>query len=257
MEELQMISRARQAAELYLKDRVIKRAVIGITMVIVELDDGSVGSSYVLREELAGCTSIFKDNRTLIGMDAGSMADWAVEEKHVLKRALGIATLNCGARAYLTQHHLTDNIDFFDLVKDDDQVAMVGHIGPVIRQLTKRGIAIDVFDKGHTEHEDLKALNEMEASLQKADVVFLSGSTFINGTIDSLLTHCRQTREVILIGSTTIAYKETYLGTPVTLVAGTLWKQDKKDDLFLISSLAGGIRNLSMCIDKFAYRPSK
>ncbi|HZK29230.1 MAG TPA: DUF364 domain-containing protein [Clostridia bacterium] len=251
-----MIARARKAAEPYLRDRVIKRALIGITMVIVELDDGSVGSSYVLREELSGCTSIFKDNRALIGMDAGSMADWAVGGAHVLKRALGIATLNCGARAYLDQNQLSDNIDFFPLVREDDQVAMVGHIGPVVRQLTKRGIALDVFDKGHTEHENLALLGELDACLERANVVFLSGSTFINGTIDSLLTHCRQAREVVVIGSTTIAYKEAYEGTPVTLVAGTLWKQDKKDDLFLISSLGGGIRNLSMCIDKFAYQPN-
>lgn len=255
MADTRLIERARKAAQPFLKNRVIKRALIGITMVIVELDDGAVGSSYVLREELTGCTSVFNDNKALIGMEAERMADWAVQEKHVLKRALGIACLNCGARAYLQKANLTGNVDCFSLIKKDDHVAMVGHIGPVVRWMNKKGIANDVFDKGHCEHENLKELSKLEESLKKADVVFLSGTTFINGTIDSLLEHCRQAREVIVIGSTTIAYREAYAETPVSLVAGTLWKQDKKDDLFLISSLAGGIRNLSDCIEKFAYNP--
>lgn len=254
MKNLTMLARARQAAEPYLNKRFVKRAVIGISMVIVELDDGSVGSSYVLREELSGCCSIFKDNRAIIGMAAGELADWALTEKHVLKRALAIATLNCGARNYLNDHKLMDNKDFFSLVKADDQVTMVGFIGPVVRQLTKRKISMAIFDKGHAENS--QPLEELNPSLAKADVVFLSGTSFINGTIDALLAHCQQAREVILIGSTTIAYRQAYKGTPVTLVAGTLWKQDKKDDLFIISSLAGGIKSLSMCIDKFAYNPN-
>lgn len=255
MKEKTMIEGARRQAQPYLEGKFVKRALIGITMVLVELSDGSVGSSYVLREELSGCTSIFKDNLSLLGMPAQEMADWALNQKHVLKRALAIATINCGARAYLEEKGLVGNVDMVDLVKEGERVAMVGYIGPVVRALSKKGVQVDVFDKGHAAYQEVKPLEALKSSLESADVVYLSGTTFINNSIDELVSYCKSARELVIIGSTTIGFPEAYRDSPVTLVGGTLWRQEKKDDLFLIAGLAGGIKNLSACIEKYAYRP--
>ncbi|MGI6486519.1 MAG: DUF4213 domain-containing protein [Thermoanaerobacterales bacterium] len=48
-----------QVAQPYLKNKKVSDAVIGISLIAVELDNGCIGISYVLREGLDSGCSIF------------------------------------------------------------------------------------------------------------------------------------------------------------------------------------------------------
>ncbi len=260
LEKNQILSTSLEVARPYLLGRTIKRAVIGLSIVAVELDDGSLGSSYVLREELDGCVAIFQDNLRMLGMDAYEMASWAVNKKHVLKRALGIATLNSVTRRYFEQTDLLREdlqLDVFGLLKNEDTVGMVGYLGPVVKIIEEKGLTLHVFDKGHPTAGSVEELSRLPEVLPTCSVVFLSGTSLINNTIDELLALCTTAREIIIMGSTAVGYPEAYAGTRVSVVAGTLWRQEKAKDFFDIVSLAGGIKNLRSCMQKYAYRNEK
>ena len=69
----------------------------------------------------------------------------------------------------------------------------------------------------------------------------MSGSAAANGTLDGLLELCQNAREVVLLGSSTPMFPKGYAGTPVTRLAGSVWRNDRKEELFRAVSLAGGI----------------
>ena len=54
----------------YLKGRAIQDLVVGVSLIAVQLDDGSIGVSYVLRESLPGGCSVFPYAREAVGMSA-------------------------------------------------------------------------------------------------------------------------------------------------------------------------------------------
>lgn len=250
-----ILSRAYEEAAPYLEGRTVQDLRIGLSIVGLELDNGELGSSYVLREELSGCLDgIFSDNLGLLGMDALEIGRWATEKTHILKRAMGIAALNAGARTYLEEKNLLGNLDVFSLIRPDDRIGMVGYLGPVVKQVRKMGLTLHAFDKGHAGQPGVEPLDQMTEMLPKCPVVFLSGTTLINNSIEELLEICANAREIILIGSTTLPYLEAYRDTRVSVIAGTLWKTDLAEDFKKIVSLAGGIPTLRPCSQKFAYR---
>ncbi|WP_027399958.1 Rossmann-like domain-containing protein [Anaerovorax odorimutans] len=236
-----------------LQGKKIKDAVIGLSIISVQLDNGDIGSSYVLREELDSCCSIFPKNFDLIGMDAIDIAKWALNEKNILKRALGIATLNAGSRNNYNNTRNLESVDFIKEVKETDVVGMIGHLGPIINALNGKTKDFIIFDKGKNEDGVLSQDLQSEL-LPTCDVVFISGTTFINNTIDEVLERCNNAREVILVGSSTLVYPKAYKDSKISILAGSLWKKEYKDDIFRIISLAGGIKNLSQYMEKVSIR---
>ncbi|QRN84678.1 hypothetical protein JR334_06705 [Clostridia bacterium] len=254
-EENNILRKAFDEAAPYLEKRYVQDLRIGLNIVGVELDNGELGSSYVLREELSGCLDgIFSNNLTLLGMDALQMGHWATEKIHILKRALGIAALNTGARAYLEEKNLMENLDVFSLVRPDDTIGMVGYLGPVVKRVRKEGLTLHAFDKGHAGQPGVEPVEDMLSTLPRCSVVFLSGTTLINNSLGELLEVCTKAREVILIGSTTLPYLEAYRDTKISVIAGTLWDKNLAGDFKKIISMAGGIPSLRLCSSKFAYR---
>src|SRR5690554_3337449 len=82
-----------------LKERTVRDLVIGISLIALELDNGSLGVSYVLREGLqAGC-SVFPYGREVIGREAADIAVWAVTGGDHVQRGIGFAVLGAASRA--------------------------------------------------------------------------------------------------------------------------------------------------------------
>ncbi|MGI6712395.1 MAG: Rossmann-like domain-containing protein [Bacillota bacterium] len=243
-----------ELGKLELKDRKIKDAIIGLSIIAIQLDNGDIGSSYTLREELDGCCTIFPNDFQIIGMDAVEVAQWAVTEKNILKKALGFAALSAGCRNHY--HHLQkiENVDYLAQVKETDVVGMIGYIGPIITALAGKTKDFIIFDKGKQNRCGVLSQDLQVNLLPTCDVVFISGTSFINNTIDELLKLCTKAREVVVIGSSTLVYPEAYQNYPVSIIAGSLWKKESKEDIFKVISLAGGIRNLSRYMDKISIR---
>jgi len=240
------------AAMPLLEGRVVTDLVIGLTLIACELDNESVGVSYVLRENLPIGCSPFEFAQGIIGRPAAEIAQFITSGTDDIQRAVAAAVLVAASNKLdISDDSETSpfGIDF----KADDTVGMVGYIGPVARFLSGKIKELIAFDKGLWMNGRYEMLCPMELQpelLPKCDVVLLSGTTTINGTIDSLLEMCSAAREVVLVGPSTPMYPEGYKGTCLTRLAGSWWANKHKNEIFKSISLAGGIQHIKQYMIK-------
>jgi len=245
---LMLIESVLHAAEAYLQGKTVRDLVVGISLLAVELEDGQVGVSYVLREDLkAGC-SIFPFGRQVIGRPAAEIAGWARSGRDDLQRGIGMAVLTAASRSQALPDCQTTERPFGVRVQPDDVVGMIGYIAPVAKQLGPRAKELYVFDRGISlsggARGQVVPMEEQPRLLPQCDVVVLSGTTMINGSIDGLLELCAGAREIVMIGASTPMFPAAFLGTNVTVLAGSWWKAEHKADIFRGISLACGISEL-------------
>lgn len=75
--------------------------------------------------------------------------------------------------------------------------------------------------------------------LPTCDIVVSSGTSVVNLTVEDLLAMCPNAREFVLTGTSTPMSPTAYKGTRVTSLAGTVWRQDAKDEIFRTIALGG------------------
>ena len=136
------------------------------------------------------CFSVYQE---AIGSPAEEIAGWIVAGKSTLQRSIASAVLAAAACGQeLPADDDADKLFGMDL-KQEDTVGMIGLIRPVAKAISPKVKKIIAFDKGMSLHSKDPLLQPMEKQpelLPACDVVLLSGTTTINGTIDSLLAHC-------------------------------------------------------------------
>lgn len=232
------------AARNDLAGRTIEDLTVGISLISVQLSDGRVGVAYVVREHLpAGC-SVFDYVPDSIGRPAEEIAAWTLAGNDDLQRGVGLAVLSAAAQGQPLENDQRAEVPFGLSITKQDTVGMVGYIPPVADPIIERCGKMVIFDEGLSRMGGNVLLSSMEEQpklLPECDVVLLSGSSAANGTLDSLLTLCAKAREVVLLGSSTPMFPRGFAGTPVTRLAGSVWDNERKDELFRAVSLAGGI----------------
>ncbi|MFA7215854.1 MAG: DUF364 domain-containing protein, partial [Bacillota bacterium] len=122
-------------------------------------------------------------------------------------------------------------------------------------QISKEVKEFIVFDKGmgHCKKDfEVHPIEKQPELIPTCDVVILSGTTTVNGSIDGLLELCERAREVIMVGPSTPMFPEGWRGSPMTVLAGSCWDREHKDELFKSISLAGGIRQVKELMQKKA-----
>lgn len=234
-----------EAALPLLRGRKVTDLVVGISLLAVELDGKDLAVSYVLRDELKGGCSAFPYACQTVGMDAEEAGRWFVTGEDAVQRAIGNAVLTAASR---TQNLVDSELPFGLKLSAGDTVGMIGNIRPVAAQLKKSGCRMVIFDKGQCAEgcpeEDVYPMERQEELLAQCDVVFLSGTTTINGTIEPLLNMCKNARDVVLIGASTPMIPEGFAGTKVSVLAGSWWNHEDKDKIFRLISQASGINGL-------------
>ena len=234
------------AAKPYLKDKVVKDLVIGLSMVGCQLDDGHLGLSYVLRYDLPQGCSVFDYTQNIIGMPAWQVANWTLSGRDILQKSIGAAVLTAASRNLPIGDDNEDSLFGLD-IKSEDIVGMIGYIKPIARMLSPKVQELIIFDEGEEKSEDNKLVCKMEMQpilLPKCNKVIITGSSTINGTIDNLLNMCKNAEQIALVGSSTPMFNEAFKETNVVSLAGSWWQEKDKDKIFKIISLAGGISQL-------------
>jgi len=253
-----LIEKVLEAAESFTKDRLIADAVVGISLLAVQLDDGAVGLAYVLRENLPSGCSVFPYGQDLIGASAREVAGWAAAGTEDLSRALGIAVLNAASRAQDLKDEDDPGRSFGVHAAPGDTVGMVGYIPPIVKTFERIAGRVIVFDQGLYAKEGPKSgvhpTEEQPRLLPACDIVILSGSTVVNRSIDGLLALCPRAREIVLVGASTPLFPAAYADTRVSVLAGSWWKSDGQADLFRRIALAGGIAQVQAYMQKKAVR---
>ena len=247
MEAMTLRQQIYDAALPLLRGRKVTDLVIGLSLLAVELDGKDMAVGYVLREGLHGGCSIFSYAQDTVGMDAQEVGRWFVSGGDDVQRAIGGAVINAASRSEALQD--TDNGKPFGLdLTPGTRVGMVGNIHPVAMALKKMGCELVIFDKGQCPHgnpaSDLHPMEEQPTLLPTCDVVFMSGTTSINGSLASLLDMCSGAKDTVLMGSSTPMIPEGYAGTPVSILAGSAWDPKDKDPVFTLISRAAGIKAL-------------
>lgn len=253
-----LIESVLESAEPYLALTKVEDVVIGLSLIAVELDSGHIGLSYVLREDLdAGCSN-FPYVASILGRASISAAQWAVTGEDILRKAIANAVLTAASRAQHLEDSDTPDRPFGVEMKKTDLVGMVGSIGPVVKMLKPRVKEVYVFDKAQSlsgaTAQNIVPMKEQRRVLSRCDVVMISGTTMINGTIDGLLDMCEGARSVVMIGPSTPMFPQAFADTKVSVLAGSWWKHENKRRIFKEISLAAGVPALSHSVIKKAVR---
>jgi len=244
-----LIEKIIEQAQLNLKNVKVKDAVIGISLMGVQLDNGHVGVSYTIREDLPNGCSIFPYAQEMIGKPAGEMTEWLVNGKEDLQRGIGMAVITAASQSIPLVDLDNPGLTFGINVLPTDIVGMIGYIRPVAKEFANKAKKVKIFDMGLSlrggEGVNLYPTEKQSEELVDCDIVTLSGTTIINKTIDELLSICKNAREIVMIGPSTPMLPKAFKDTNITVLAGSWWNNDKKDEIFKKISLACGVSHLS------------
>lgn len=176
------------SAEATLATLQIERVVIGLAYTGVILSDGSCGLAATLNER-GGCQAFHRAG-TSAGRPALDLARGLLSADPLLS-ALGLATVNATLTARLSSQQVpSQNVAPLDAlaVSKNDVVGIIGYIGPLVRPLREQAKELLIFERDPTKRlpgvlPDWAA----ELELPRCDAIFISGTAFINKTIDHLL----------------------------------------------------------------------
>ncbi|MGC9443913.1 MAG: Rossmann-like domain-containing protein [Candidatus Methanospirareceae archaeon] len=241
---MQLLERIYQQALPALEGKRVREVRIGLGLLAVELDDGSLAVSYVLRDELPpGCTVIPADT-PLSGVEASEMAVWAFKGRNPLLSSLGVAVLNSAVDPVAIERCSRDTLA--ELIHTDDQIGMIGYIEPMA-QFLKSWTAKEliIFDRSREPFGDVYPESRQRELLPQCDILLVTGTTLLNRSLDLILQQATNAREIILVGTSTPLYPEAFRDTKVTQLAGSLWRPEYRAAIFSAISEARGMRVLS------------
>jgi uncharacterized protein (DUF4213/DUF364 family) len=196
----------------------------------LELDDGSLGLSYVL---LDGSLGTLADGQAAVELPgAGAMdlaAGWLGGD--AAARTLGFAAVNALSRHVLDRMGFVppdapDSIGGLD-PQPGEHIGMVGLFPPLVRQVTARGARLTVLElradlagehAGFTVTLDPKDLNA-------CDKVLSTSTVLLNHTLEVVLANCHKARHIALIGPGAGCLPDELFKAGVTTLGGT-WITD-------------------------------
>lgn len=196
----------------------------------LELDDGSLGLSYVLLD--GHLQSLAGDGVPpgLAGADALDVAaGWCTGPGAA--RTLGFAAVNALSRhlydrAGFVPPAATDSIGGLD-PQPGEHIGMVGFFPPLVRQVIARGARLTVLElradlagehAGYTVTLDPQALRDCSKLLSTSTVL-------LNHTLDVVLDNCRQASRIALIGPGAGCLPDVLFDLGVSTIGGS-WISD-------------------------------
>lgn len=221
----------------------VTEVVIGLGYTGVMLTTGHVGLCYTFRNELPiECCQIVNKAGTLAGSGAMELASLA-KSWDVTERMVGVATMNA-----LSQIVFEKKADSYAVTKADmieelevrkgDTVVMVGLFHPFVPVLKKKAKKLIILEKNLVKQEGVLPDFAAEEYLPEADVAIITGSTFANGTLDSLLDLAKGAREIAITGPSVYVIPDPLFKRGVTLI-GTYKPTDAKKTMTLIAEGGG------------------
>lgn len=245
-----MLQKIYESAMPRLDGKKVKDVCIGMELLAVQLDGGEIGVAYVLKNEITcGCASLPDDG--FEGMDAQDAAFLMLKGKNPLNAALGIAVCNAAADYDALSSKVADAADAF-AARADDVVGMVGNIKPVAKQLKPKVERLIIFDRA--ESQGVYPEEQQKELLPQCDLVVITSSSLLNETFSTVISYCHQAREIVLTGATTPMYPEAFKGTGVTVLAGSRWFPQYKDEIFNRISQAACLRQIMRYGEKLTVR---
>ena len=225
---------------------------IGLGYTAVMLADGRTGVAYTFRDQARGGCSVFNGSLPLSGSPAVDLLR-LLESPDAIEAGVGLACANALANwneAGLVDGDVLKRVE----VRPDDDVAMVGHFGPLVEELRARARSLTIFERVVEPSGMLRPQAEAKAVLHRCQVALITATSIINHTVDHLLESARPCREVVLLGASTPLMAAAFRGTKVTWLSGVV--VEKPWEVLRVVSEGGGMRQFGPHVRKVALRVS-
>jgi len=215
---------------------LIERAVVGLFFTGVKLSTGHAGSAATPIKEIpeAVCCPSSAMSMPFPGKmkkrKAAAFLD-EVQESSGIRRAVGIAVLNALACAAAERGsvgaELLPDTDAFDAaqIQPHEKVVVVGAFVPFLRALRALGVDYLVLEKDPTTLKPAELPFFREAALAPevvphADVLLITGTTLINGTLDGLLRLAKPDARIVVVGPTVTMVPDAFFRRGCTILGG-------------------------------------
>ncbi len=171
----------------------------------LELDDGSIGLSYVLLGETLQAFADASPARTIAGTSSLALArGYASAEP--LRRALGLAAINAlSQRVFrLAGYQPPQAIDAIGGLAPEagDRIGMLGWFPPLTAQIVASGASLVVLelDPAKAGQKEGFRVTVEQRELAHCNKVLATTTLVLNDTLDAVLAACAEARRVVLIG---------------------------------------------------------
>lgn len=219
---------------------------IGLGYTGVRLEDGGTGVAFTFRDLAGGGCSVFQGIRPLATRPAADLLV-LLESPDAIEAGVGLACAN----ALVNRDHPAwlegDILDHLHLGSGDD-VAMVGHFGPLVEAIRERARSLTVFERVERSSGPIRPREEAATAIPGCQVALITATSIINHTIDDLLRAAEGCREVVLLGASTPLIAEAFSAGPVTMLAGVVVREP--DEILRIVSEGGGMRQFGPHVRK-------
>lgn len=221
----------------------------------LELEDGSVGLSFVLLEDTLERLLDGAEHLGLAGADTLALARRYASDSGMWK-TLGFAAANALTRclydrAGFRPEKSSDSIGQLN-PQPGEHVGMIGKFTPLLRRITDRGARLTVVELNPQlvgEHDGYRVTLDA-AELAGCSKVVSTSTLLLNDTLERMLDYCRNARYFAMVGPSAGCLPDALFARGVTLLGGN-WIHD--GDGF-ISALRRG-ESLSAYADKSALTP--
>jgi uncharacterized protein (DUF4213/DUF364 family) len=174
---------------------------------VLELEDGSMGFSYVQLEGTETPLRAQHGERNYAGVDAASLAR-GYAGRDPVARTLGFAAINALSQSLFTRAKWIPSATFDPLGAIDPQrgehIGMIGLFTPLIPLIIRAGARVTVLE---LRHELVRESAHLRVTLDPAELapcekVVSTCTVMLNDTLDAVLAACRKARHFAIIGPT-------------------------------------------------------
>lgn len=197
----------------------------------LELEDGSIGLSYVLLDDTLERLLDGADSFGLAGADALALARRYVDDSGIWK-TLGFAAANALTRCLYDRAGFrpADSADSIGHLQPQpgERIGMIGMFTPLLRRITASGACLTIIELKPElagEHEGYRVTLDAE-ELSGCSKVVSTSTLLLNDTLDRMLAYCRNARWFAMIGPSAGCLPDALFARGVTLLGGT-WIKDR------------------------------
>lgn len=217
----------------------VERAVIGLFFTGVCLNTGHAGICATPIKEIPEAVCCPSSARAM--PNAGHLTERSVEKylddalsSIPMKRTMGIAVLSalssyCWEEGLVDGYNMKVDVDATECLhlRDDTYPVLIGAIVPVLRILKGRKMDFSVIELDpRTLKEDempfYVPVEKTADTVPKADILIVTGTTLINGTLEGILKLARPDTQVVVLGPTTSILPHAFFRRGVDVLGGDI-----------------------------------
>ncbi len=247
------ISHVKKSLDESIHDITVERAVIGIFFSGVIINTGHAGISATPIKEIPEAVCCPSSARSM--PNAGHLTERPVlkylndaTSKIPMKKSMGIAVLSalssyCRKIGLTEDYNIKVGVDALNCIdlKNDTYPVLIGAIGPFLRVLKnrKKPFSVVELDTRTLKPDELPFYvppSKTREIVPKADVLVITGTTLINGTLEGILELARPDTKVVVVGPTASILPHAFFKRGVDILGGDIITHPHK----MLDTLAEG-----------------